>query len=97
MSIVSASNQEPVIELEAGNAVVMGAEPETGFGALEREDNDATVRATRNKGITAKLQLADERSMALKQCRADTTKKKFPALLKLAFTHFRAIRLPSLR
>lgn len=73
MSVVSASDQEPVIELEAGNTVVMGAEPETSLGALEREDNDPTVRASRDEGITAKLQLANERSMTLKQCRADAS------------------------
>lgn len=70
VAVVATRNKEAVVELQAGDRVVVRAESVAGLGGFEGEDDDAAVGSARDKGISAQLQLTHERGMALEKSRA---------------------------
>jgi hypothetical protein len=53
--------------LEAGDRVVVGAEPVDAFEGREAEDDDAAVGAAGDEDRVGELELADERGMPLQE------------------------------
>lgn len=67
-SIVSGRYDESVIELKAGDRVVVGADPLQAGVCCQVEDDDSTVRTACDQDIAGELQLANERCVSLEKC-----------------------------
>lgn len=68
-SVVPTRDDEPVVELKAGDRIVMRAQAVSRLKRREVEDDDATVRAACDEDVRdgVKLELPNERSVALEE------------------------------
>lgn len=68
-AIVTAGDDEAVVELETGDRVIVGAEAMDALERVEREDDHAAVRAARDEhvGLPVDLYLSHQRRVSLEQ------------------------------
>jgi hypothetical protein len=64
-TVASTTDDTGVVELQAGNTIIMSCEAVDGAHLLEGPDADGSVRATGHEGVSTHLQLADKASVAL--------------------------------
>lgn len=63
-AVAAARDDEAVIELQAGDRVVVRAQSVHGREVGQVEDDNTTVRASRNEAISGQLKLSHERGVA---------------------------------
>lgn len=68
-TVVTAGDDEPVVELKAGDRVVVRAEPVLRLESGQVKDDHSSVRAAGDEHVRdrVELQLADERGVALEE------------------------------
>ena len=76
VSVITARDEESIVELETCDAIVMSADTVESFECGEGEDDDAAVGTAGNEGVAEELKLADEGGVALKDSGAVTRKNK---------------------